>query len=940
MRPNASNVLVLCFVLLALAAGTAAEAQPPSDLGPAGRYTAQRRPRVAVYGFEDTNTVADSSRYGSSVQAMLVTFLKRKSQFVVVERQRLKDVLDEWQLNQKGDTDLQLDDPEAQELLKYIDVILLGSVTLLDGASASEARPAATACQKKPLAGGPRIEIDAKLLSRADGRIIAAAQRSGPVACLRSIVERLGVALEQEFLRPFYGKLTFTLTDPENVQVFLSPILLDTALDEEKPPAERSATVRIDASCDAVTPWVTDRTSYAVENLLSGWYTVRLERPGYEWKGIDTDVVARRDVFGNLRIFERDLETGKVGKRLEMPKDEKGLSGNSRFVVRVPPLGTEVVNGDVRSFTFTQEVGSLAPRAGLEYLQIDRPPQRARLEAVDLVVNRVEIAKEYTDDASCDFFEEHSPTRPDGDNRITVAPGQPLDVRAFKGGQLVIEDYRAGIVVPAGRYRLTMEEPHYRTEWTEVVVYHGDHHKKTLVAMNRETRPLELTSTGPKRENKVWLQGRDTQHRLEVPLDFGSGKRLEALPVDVYTVGTDVPGLAGWHREVDLFADVAGPRSLAVPVEALSAEAPEAPSATAGRTAARIAASIPAHSALALDSTIAAGPVTGTLTTTAVAQGATAATDAPGAVASTATAPASQVPPPPPAHRVHVKSKLVLAGSDCALGWLDPFRDEAHVDSGLDDMLASLYRDEDEEEAVKGRGWFHRLFRLGDDALRVRCGPADGIDPEEILVAADRAAQLALIERRLGQVDLLVLDDEDTAGLRRTPDLAEVVARWLDSGGALFAFVAEKGDYGAVLRAPLLAQKGRRTARFNLAPAAESDLAVPAMKKKVKVKSGRRLARLERLGGAGRPWRVLAVDAKRGEPRIVERGLRDRGGYVLVWVDRPESFRGLFGGMVPEVEAVRAEVEQRVLDWARYLMYRRYDSAGTERQRVEQTLSH
>src|SRR5436305_8176859 len=65
------------------AAAPAAAAKSPQE-----HFTAQRRPRVTVFEFENTNTDARNARYGSSVEAMLVTFLKRKSQFVVVERQQ------------------------------------------------------------------------------------------------------------------------------------------------------------------------------------------------------------------------------------------------------------------------------------------------------------------------------------------------------------------------------------------------------------------------------------------------------------------------------------------------------------------------------------------------------------------------------------------------------------------------------------------------------------------------------------------------------------------------------------------------------------------------------------------------------------------------------------------------------------------------------------
>jgi curli biogenesis system outer membrane secretion channel CsgG len=289
---------IVCTVgtalLLAVTAMAQAPERPalsaPQDLTPvsppketsfevSGRYTAQRRPRVTVLKFDDTNTEAQSARYGSSVEAMLVTFLKRKSQFVVVERQKLGDLFEEWQRMQKGMIDLDPEDAAARELLEKIDGLIMGNITLLnipteqttaqkpqEGAVESDAPRSRTKIQ------GPRIEVDAKLLSRFDGRIIAAAQRSGPVACLRSIVERLGVALEQEFLRPYYGKLKIDLREPEYVRVFLTPILLDTALDEEKPPVERSSTVTIGGELDTIEPWTMDPATYTIDNLLSGWF--------------------------------------------------------------------------------------------------------------------------------------------------------------------------------------------------------------------------------------------------------------------------------------------------------------------------------------------------------------------------------------------------------------------------------------------------------------------------------------------------------------------------------------------------------------------------------------------------------------------------------------------------------------------------------------------
>ena len=52
----------------------------------------------------------------------------------------------------------------------------------------------------------------------------------------------------------------------------------------------------------------------------------------------------------------------------------------------------------------------------------------------------------------------------------------------------------------------------------------------------------------------------------------------------------------------------------------------------------------------------------------------------------------------------------------------------------------------------------------------------------------------------------------------------------------------------------------------------------------------------------------------------------------------PDSFRGSFGGTVPEVEKTRVTVEEHVMHWARFLMYRRFDKGGEQRRTAEALL--
>src|SRR6185436_17878700 len=92
---------------------------------------------------------------------------------------------------------------------------------------------------------------------------------------------------------------------------------------------------------------------------------------------------------------------------------------------------------------------------------------------------------------------------------------------------------------------------------------------------------------------------------------------------------------------------------------------------------------------------------------------------------------------------------------------------------------------------------------------------------------------------------------------------------------------------------------------------------------KVEVGSKRALPALGRLPPQA-PWRVIAYTREGQEPRIVERGAQEEGGYVALWLDDPASFRGRLGERVPRVEEVRGRLEERVFGWARALMERRY----------------
>ncbi len=902
--------------LPAAKAGASVAQAPSTRFEVTNGYTAQRRPRVAVYVFDNSNKVAQKTLYGSSVEAMLVTFLKRKSQFVVLERKELnlKNIFAEKSRMQGGVVNP--DDVASEALLERADVYVLGSVTILDhapplpqkgedkrdgdkvtGEVSSQSESDQDRARRLDSIPGPRIEIDLKLISRFDGRIIAAAQRSGPVACLRSIVERLGIALEQEFLRPYYGKLTVNLTEPEYIRVFLTPILPEEALDEEKPPVEYSSTVTIGSLYDTVETWTTDPTTYTIRNVLSGWYSMRIQRPGYASIGLENSRWEVRKRQGKEVVYDRVAN---------VPLD-KADPQDSRFVVRVDPLTTEVVDGNALGFKFNKEGGSLALRVKRQYLDNDfsQAPRRVVLLGdAEIELNQLQRPAEYADNERCDLFKESDPP-PLNYGRTYIAAGQSFDFGSFKGGQLVIEDYK-GEVVPVGAYKMVLWEPSYQTEETEVRVRSGDDKKQVKTSLVRETAGLSLTSTGPRSANKVFLEGRETHVRYELPLDFDKPLEVHALPADTYVTSTDVTGLDGWQR------------SAVVPASNLQEP--------------KFNINSPRHELKLIE----------------------------------APRPKTEV-----MARAGVKTRFGLAGR---LETLSRRPDPVAADLFIDDKFPALlnlllYGAPNRldargnfltasEEAGKGfpprvkvdisgkkdepdGGGIRRLFRRGgtvdlptpDSSEEPLSEAPDGpyilieitpLAPEQLL--KDPVFLRTLLAERLEYLDLVVLDQEDMARLRRSPEVAGIFSRYVASGGALFAYVADAGDYRQVIGAPLAIEKlSKRTRRLDLAPGEVAGLIPKLKRREVKVKSSRALPEVADLSA---PWRILAYTRKGRRPRIVDRGGQVEGGYAALWLDNPQAFRSRWGGTRPKVEETRGLVEDHIMQQARTLMRRRFDRSG------------
>jgi TolB-like protein len=539
------------LVLLVLMTTPAAAQDVPAPQAPVpaptrqNAYTAQQKPRVAVMQFENTNELAKQQKYGESVSAMLITFLKRKSQLVVVERQNLEKVLTEWKLDTSGITGAASAD--RQKELEVIDAILDGRVTVLG--------------EK----GNEEIEIDARLISKNDAHIISAGHQRGRTSMLRTVVEMLGIELEHGFLRPYFGSLTVTISEPTNVRVYLTPVLSIKASDDEKPPIELDQTVSPQARQVLYDKWVTVPTVATISNLLGGWYTIRVDRPGFEGLGTDNSKLVVQDSLAQL------MPTGLNGAP---PTPEQ-----QRFLVHIKPFESTTWPNEGRSMRLAKKSGSIALQVKREFLDRDYRPAG---EITDLKTwlraepagtapassalldmnNRDDLAGAIAmDGEAVSAASVLVQKKLDSATSCTFSQARPV-LDEFSGGRLLIEDYHrladaAARKLPVGTYRAMATLPNYaigRTTSAFDVADKFDGRPVTLDLRRLRGKITVFRTEAPSPEHHLIFEGQETKFKRSVALDFTKEKTFVDFPVDQYVVTTDQPGFATWRGVFDLEA--------------------------------------------------------------------------------------------------------------------------------------------------------------------------------------------------------------------------------------------------------------------------------------------------------------------------------------------------------------------------------------------------
>ncbi|MCH8956981.1 PEGA domain-containing protein [candidate division KSB1 bacterium] len=241
MKKIILSILSVTIFSVSLIAQETAMLKSPSLRGAAGadtlaeiKETYRKKPHIAILPFTNANAQAKEAEFGRTVSSMLATALRNQTNFIVLERNELHQVLTEQVLQESG-----LTKEQTQELAKIynVEVILTGDISLINNT----------------------LHIDARLVEIKSSEIVVALYGTcHDLNQIRTVVEDLANQLEGTYLRQWMGKLSIT-SEPAGAEIYLENKFI--GFTEGKKPL-------------------------LVKNLLEGAYHLKLIRGGYEdWQG-------------------------------------------------------------------------------------------------------------------------------------------------------------------------------------------------------------------------------------------------------------------------------------------------------------------------------------------------------------------------------------------------------------------------------------------------------------------------------------------------------------------------------------------------------------------------------------------------------------------------------------------------------------------------------
>ncbi len=241
MKKSILAILSLIIFAVPLCAQEMAKLEPPLLRGVAGvdtlaqiEETYRKKPHIAILPFTNANAQAKEAEFGRTVSSMLATALRNQTNFIVLERNELHQVLTEQVLQESG-----LTKEQTEELAKIynVEVILTGDVSLINNT----------------------LHIDARLVEIKSSEIVVALYGTcHDLKQIRTVVEDLANQLEGTYLRQWMGNLSIT-SEPGGAEIYLE---------------------------DKFIGFTEGKKPLMVNNLLEGSYHLKLIRGGYDdWEG-------------------------------------------------------------------------------------------------------------------------------------------------------------------------------------------------------------------------------------------------------------------------------------------------------------------------------------------------------------------------------------------------------------------------------------------------------------------------------------------------------------------------------------------------------------------------------------------------------------------------------------------------------------------------------
>ena len=252
MKVNFNIVFIFLLSITVLSPGQMVSIKN-SDSLLTEEYVFRKKPNIAVLPFYDANAQAKEVEFGRTVSAMLATALRSNTNFNVLERGELNQILTEQAVGTSGIT---REMSQSLSDLYNVEVLLIGDVSLINST----------------------LHIDARLIETGSSKItVALYSTCQDLKNIRQVVVNLAHDFEQSYLRQWMGSITI-VSEPVGAEVYLDDNYFGIT--------SKDSTLKIN-------------------DMLEGTYKLKFIRGGYyDWEG-EISVLSKMERFVKVSLIAK-----------------------------------------------------------------------------------------------------------------------------------------------------------------------------------------------------------------------------------------------------------------------------------------------------------------------------------------------------------------------------------------------------------------------------------------------------------------------------------------------------------------------------------------------------------------------------------------------------------------------------------------------------------